>query len=615
MSHLSPTPADPADIVTGVGSNPAPAHGAEPESGSPPDEPIEADASPRTLELVRANRELQRQIAADTTLARISTRFLAVAGDEVDDLILESLKAVCAHLKARIGAVFLADRESNAYQPRHVWRASCPSVNGANLPAMPFGPATEFVEQLLAEEGLYLPDAGLLPEAGSATPEALAAPILRRGEDAGFVLIVGGHGGRAWDEIDLRLVKMAAQIFSTALQRKAMEEENLQLQQQLIQSQKMEAVGNLTGGIAHDFNNMLVPILGYSALLEEGLRDHSKLHSQAKEIQRAAESAATLTKQLLAFSRRQVLEKEVCDLNEVIEDSRGMIQHLIGEKELRFDAGDGPVFGLVDKGQIQQVLMNLCINARDAIDGPGVISVRTGKLAANSPQASALDGAPGAEWFCVSVSDTGVGMSAETAGRIFEPFFSTKGAKGTGLGLSVVHGIVKQHGGEIRLESRLGEGSTFYIYLPLQNSRPVKVSAPSVTAINTAGNGERVLIVEDEPQVQLFVSRALQSRGYSVDVAENAAKARDLLENARHFRPFDLILCDCVLPDGNGVELLEEQLQLYPNTKAILSTGYTEREALAQAAKDYDMAFLQKPYSLDKLFETVRTSLDLALAG
>ncbi|MEM7011151.1 MAG: ATP-binding protein, partial [Verrucomicrobiota bacterium] len=352
-------------------------------------------------------------------------------------------------------------------------------------------------------------------------------------------------------------------------------------------------------------------------LLEQELEGNPIWKGHAKEIHRAAESAATLTRQLLAFSRRQILEKEVSDLNTVIEDSRNMVDRLLGESvALEMHLSDEPLYGMVDRGQIQQVLMNLCINARDAMSGGGTIKVSTEVLQPGSAHlkfVNSMNHSTG--WACLAVQDTGSGMSEETASRIFEPFYSTKGSNGTGLGLSVVHGIVSQHDGVIRLESVLGKGTVFYLYFPLQDSKPVSVSAPSnIATIDTAGHGERILVVEDEPQVQRFVSQALTSRGYSVEVAEDLDPAREMLDGARGFKPFDLILCDCVLPSGNGVDFLVQELQVHPETRAILTTGYTDRESLMQAAEDYDLGFLQKPYSLDRLFETVRRALDGRLA-
>ena len=270
-----------------------------------------------------------------------------------------------------------------------------------------------------------------------------------------------------------------------------------------------------------------------------------------------------------------------------------MLTRLIGEHvSLRLDLADGGIHGVMDAGQIEQVLMNLCINARDSMPGGGVITVTTELLSEHDERVRAgvredLD----CGWMHISVADTGSGMPDEVRERIFEPFFSTKGNDGTGLGLSVVHGIIIQHDGHLEVESQAGVGTTFHIYLPVEEAEE-----------------------KDEPQVRIFVARALTNKGYRIDTAYDLASARLMLEKARLTGGYDLIFSDCVLPDGSGVDFLVEQLQQQPNQRAILSTGYTDKEALVGAAFEYDIAFLQKPYPLLKLFELVREVLGGGLA-
>ena len=383
------------------------------------------------------------------------------------------------------------------------------------------------------------------------------------------------------------------------------------VQRQLFESQKMEAVGTLTGGIAHDFNNMLLPIMGYSNMLVEALADQPQLANMALEIQRAANSSSALTKQLLAFSRRQILEKEVADIHEVLAGSERMLARLIGEDiALNLELADGAIHAILDAGQIEQVLVNLCINARDAMEGGGRIAVRTERLSEDDRLHESLRGDLDHKWMRLSVSDTGKGMSREVCDRIFEPFFSTKGNDGTGLGLSVVHGIVVQHDGHVEVESEPGAGTTFHIYLPTEEVVVEKKPLPAEPNSSPGGGDERILVIEDEPQVRTFVARALANKGYRIDTAYDLASARQMLAQAQLTGGYDLIFSDCVLPDGSGVECLVEQLQRKPETRAILSTGYTDKEALVDAASEYDIAFLQKPYPLPKLFELVRQVLN-----
>lgn len=384
--------------------------------------------------------------------------------------------------------------------------------------------------------------------------------------------------------------------------------------EQLIESQKMEAVGTLTGGIAHDFNNMLLPITGYAQILAEELdQSEPKLAGYAKEIFRAASSAASLTRQLLAFSRRQILEKQVRDVHELIRGCQKMLSRVIGEDlSLCLDLDEKPASCLVDSGQIEQVLMNLCINARDAMEVGGMITVTSKRVRVADVPEHALAEDLDAEWLCLEVRDTGRGMSPSTASRVFEPFFSTKGNMGTGLGLSVVHGIVTQHDGEIEVESTPGTGTIFRIFIPLADSASHSSTPPESDPAQVSksnGGSERILVIEDEAQVRLFVSRALANKGYEVETAYDLASAKQVLDRTDDKR-FDLIFSDCVLPDGNGVEFLNEELPDCPDTRAILTTGYTDREALLSTAEEHDIAFLQKPYPLPRLFETVREVLE-----
>lgn len=385
------------------------------------------------------------------------------------------------------------------------------------------------------------------------------------------------------------------------------------MERQLIQAQKMEAVGTLTGGIAHDFNNMLLPILGYSTMLRESLTDRPELAEQANEIHKAADSASSLTKQLLAFSRRQILSKGVINVHEVINRSQKMITRMIGEgTSLEMDLAEEPLHSLVDKGQIEQVIMNLCINARDAMGPGGKITVKTQiatrdtEVFQNKRGSDILD----REWLQLSVSDTGCGMSQEMISHVFDPFYSTKGNEGTGLGLSVVHGIVTQHDGQIYIHSKLGQGTEFRVFLPLE--KPVEETHKELRISEPKGGTETILVIEDEPHVSLFVTRALMNKGYKVTTANNIKGAKLRLEEANE--PFDLIFSDCVLPDGSGVDLLTDYLSENPSMPCILSTGYTDREALTEAAEKHGILFLQKPYALAELFQTVRQALRIPLA-
>jgi two-component system, cell cycle sensor histidine kinase and response regulator CckA len=348
--------------------------------------------------------------------------------------------------------------------------------------------------------------------------------------------------------------------------------------EQLRQAQKMESIGRLAGGVAHDFNNLLLVINGYSEFLSSSLVDERQRHFAA-EIRSAGERAAGLTQQLLAFSRRQVLQPRVVDLNESIRDLHGMLRSLIGEG-IRVELSlDGDLRAIeADPGQVGQVLLNLAVNARDAMAGSGTLEIST----FNAGDEVVLE-----------VADTGTGMDEATRSRIFEPFFTTKDVgQGTGLGLSTVYGVVTQSGGTIDVRSAPGEGATFSIRLPATDR--VEAVEPDVDVAGTTA-AERILVVDDEQIVRDLLAHTLRRQGYDVEVAAGARDAR-ALEG-----PWDLLLTDVVMPEMDGVELARH----VDARQVLFMSGYDQR-ALAESAG----AFLQKPFSGDELARSIRALLD-----
>jgi PAS domain S-box-containing protein len=376
------------------------------------------------------------------------------------------------------------------------------------------------------------------------------------------------------------------------------------LEDQFRQSQKMEAVGRLAGGVAHDFNNLLTVISGYTQMLLDGLEEDHPMRSYVEEIVRAGDSAAALTGQLLAFSRRQIVTPQVLDLNALVSGMDNMLHRLIGE-DINLAATLAPDLPSVkvDAGQFQQVLMNLAVNARDAMPAGGRITIRT---AAEVVDESNPDIPPGS-YVVLSVSDTGKGMTEETRRRIFEPFFTTKGrGKGTGLGLSTVFGIVKQAGGEISVESQPGRGSTFRIYLPAID-RAVAAGVESELAPELKKGTETVLVVEDEAGLRKLVREVLQSHGYTVLVAEDFRAALDL--SRTHAGPIHLCLTDMIMPGMGGRDLAARLTELRPRLKVLYMSGYTNN-VLQQDGTNVAGRFLQKPFTPESLLAKVRAVLD-----
>jgi CheY-like chemotaxis protein/two-component sensor histidine kinase len=371
----------------------------------------------------------------------------------------------------------------------------------------------------------------------------------------------------------------------------------------------MEAIGRLAGGVAHDFNNMLSAILGFAGIVHSELSEQDPLRSDVAEIVAAAERASSLTRQLLAFSRRQILEPQVLDLTEHIVSMEGMLRRLLGEN-VELHLGLAQRLGCVraDPAQIEQIVLNLVINARDALPPTGGrITIETANVELDEEYSRQhLSVAPG-EHVLLSVADNGQGMEDSVRERIFEPFFTTKAlGKGTGLGLATVFGIVKQSGGHIWLYSEQGRGSTFKVYLPrVQDAATAAKKAGPQARLQ--GN-ETILLVEDESGVRAFAKRALQREGYVVLEAENGGEA--LLIAEQHRGHIHLLLTDVVMPRMNGRALADRLLAMRPDLKVIYMSGYTENTIVHQGVLDEGTEFIPKPVSLEGLCNKVRQVLD-----
>ncbi len=376
------------------------------------------------------------------------------------------------------------------------------------------------------------------------------------------------------------------------------------LQQQLIQAQKMEAIGRLTGSIAHDFNNMLTPIMGFADLIIAKFNPDPTQKIYLEEIKKAAQRAALLTKQLLAFSRRQYLNPEVLDLNEVISEIKEMLNRLLGEDiQLIFDFEKGLWPCKADKTQIQQVILNLAVNARDAMPEGGKLKIKTENMYIGEEYTELYPDAKEGEYILITVEDTGVGIDKEIIDYIFEPFFTTKPeGEGTGLGLSVVYGIIKQHGGWINVYSEKGEGTSFKIYLPATpvGKRISELKSEKPAEIN--GKGRKVLVVEDEEGVRKFLSMVLNKHHFVPIEAENIEEAIRIFENEN----VDVLICDLILPDGSGIEIAESFTSKKPDLEVIISSGYSDKERELSVIRERGWYFLPKPYTLQKLIEVLK---------
>ncbi|MBI3507553.1 MAG: response regulator [Proteobacteria bacterium] len=398
-----------------------------------------------------------------------------------------------------------------------------------------------------------------------------------------------------------------------AIEREIIEAQNRRdqrmVQQQFLHSQKMESIGRLAGGVAHDFNNILMAIDGYCHFLLDACPTGDARRGDVEEIRKAGQRATALTRQLLAFSRQQVLQMKVLDLNGLVADVQKMLKRLIGEDvelELALSAGVGRI--KADAGQIEQVIMNLVVNARDAMPKGGLITIETADVQLSEEYTRTHPDVKPGPYVMLAVSDTGIGMDTKTLARIFDPFFTTKEqGKGTGLGLSTVYGIIKQSGGSVYVYSEPGHGTAFKIYLPHVTDSGAPVSAAPAPVQSMRG-AETILLVEDDASVRRLLLRLLTQNGYMVLQASDPMEAVILCEN--HPAGVELLITDIVMPQMHGGELARKLLAIRPNMKVIYMSGYTDQAVVQRDLLNVDKNFLQKPVNPEVLAKKVREVLD-----
>jgi two-component system, cell cycle sensor histidine kinase and response regulator CckA len=413
-------------------------------------------------------------------------------------------------------------------------------------------------------------------------------------------------GGEFPVEVSLSYVEAEGGVYAIAFvsdisQRKHLEE-------QLLHAQKMEAVGRLAGGVAHDFNNMLTVISGYNRMILDELSPLDPLRGYAEEVLKAADRAGALTNQLLAFSRRQIMRPQVISVNSVLAQTEKMLNRLIGEDvdlvmQLAADAGNIKA----DPGHVEQAVVNLAVNARDAMPLGGRLTIETENVHLDENYARTHMGVTPGDFVLIAVSDTGHGMDAETRRRIFEPFFTTKEkGKGTGLGLATVYGMIKQTGGDIWVYSEPGQGTTFKLYFP-RVSEPASDGADGESAPERRAGGETILVVEDEKAVRELTVRMLQQLGYVILTASSGQEALEICRNHAGF--IDMLLTDVVMPGMSGRQLADQLLLQRPDTAVLFLSGYTENTVVHHGVLDAGVNFLPKPFSRENLAKKLREVL------
>jgi PAS domain S-box-containing protein len=386
--------------------------------------------------------------------------------------------------------------------------------------------------------------------------------------------------------------------------------EDLKMESRLRQSQKMEVVGQLAGGVAHDLNNMLSPILGYTEMILADMFPVDPKYDDLMQIKAAAERAQNLTHELLAFSRKQVLEMKIVDLAEVVANYGKMLRRTIREDiamQIRGELSRGAV--RVDVGQMGQVLMNLAVNAQDAMPHGGTITIETSEGELDKVYAEAHHGIEPGEYVVLSFSDTGIGVDARIIDQIFEPFFTTKDrGKGTGLGLATVYGIVKQHGGHITVNSEPGRGTIFRVYLPKVDENPGSLMNTSPVKKGKRGS-ETIVVAEDDEGVRVLTTDILQKHGYNVVTANTSEELIRLLEN--YDGSLDLLLTDVIMPGMNGMDLYKQLKTMFPHLKVVFMSGYTDDVIAQHGILEEDMFFIQKPFTISSLTGRIREALDI----
>ena len=448
---------------------------------------------------------------------------------------------------------------------------------------------------------------GFAPAQEAGLRSCWSEPIISSaGQLLGTVAIYHRHPAAPGCE-EIHLIKQAAAFAGIALERSKSEAERAELELQLGQSQKMEAIGHLAGGVAHDFNNLLTPIIVYADMLKRALTNEEKLLPRIDGIIKASHKARDLTQQLLSFGRKQVMQMQIVDLNEVISSFHSIMRQTLRESiDINLQLSAYPAIIRADRSKLDQVILNLAINAQDAIGDIGRVTVETGQVMIDDEYARLLPGMETGLYALLSFKDSGCGMSDEIMRHIFEPFFTTKQVgHGTGLGLANVYGIVKQHKGYIDAQSKVGVGTTFTIYIPLVDEKPDSSAQDKEGhAVAPAGN-ETILLVEDNEMVRVMAADLLEGLGYRVHVADHPEKALELV--SRHPERIDLVITDVVMPAMNGQQLFERINAERPDIDRVLYiSGYTNNIIVTTDASAEEIHFLPKPFTLDALVEKVR---------
>jgi PAS domain S-box-containing protein len=566
----------------------------------------------KAWELELSHRLASEKFLADTTAAMLRTPF-----DELDDAINAALGTLGRHEQASYTFIYLLSEPAEEHPCSYTWSASAahpldPVDKPLRLEELPYLEAcmragdTVRLSPTEGDAAMTRPEISLMFR--SHIRSALVVPMLAGDKGVGVLGLGSQQGDRCWHEDTDKLARTFANMVTSALQRRQAHADQQHLYAQLLQAQKMESVGRLAGGVAHDFNNMLSVILGNVELALAQCAPGDPLHRELEEIASAASRSADLTRQLLAFARKQAAQPKVLDLNDVVGKLLGMLRRLMGEGiQLNWKPAPALWRVRIDPGQVDQILANLCVNARDAMDGRGEVHIATHNVPAgrldDSPEGPPRD----TDHVMLDVTDKGSGMDAATQAHLFEPFFTTKPqGEGTGLGLATVYGIVRQNSGCIQVESEEDKGTSFRIYLPRVEGA-VEGGLSANAQRYPRGSGQAILLVEDEKGLLNLARRMLERAGYRVLAAESINLAIDLAE--RNAAEIHALLTGVVMPGGNGTQLANRVRKTCPDIRVIYMSGHPRTLIAGQDLLPANAAFLQKPFTQAQLCERLHEVL------
>ncbi len=584
---------------------------------------LEKRVEERTSELSKSNLQLHKEIeerkSVEKALRRsenelaiknqISRVFITSSDHE---LFKDVLNIVLKALNSKYGIFGYIDEDGVLVCPsitKDIWEECKIQDKGIRFPRKSW--TGIWGKSLVEEKPLYSNEPFEVPEGHIQITRTLNTPIIHSGDIIGNLLV--GNKETDYNKSDVQLMEAIAShlapLLNARLQRDKQAKKRQCLENQLLQTQKMESVGRLAGGVAHDYNNVLSVIMGFTELAMDEKDLTESLHADLEEILKAAKRATDITRHLLAFARKQTIAPKVLDLNKSVESMIKMLRRLIGEDiDFVWSPGAGLWSIKMDPSQIDQILVNLCVNARDAISGVGKVTIETKTISFDTAYCADHHGFIPGEFVMMAVSDNGCGIEKKILNNIFEPFFTTKDLdKGTGLGLSTVYGIVKQNNGFINVYSEPGIGTTIKIYLARHKGNAVKIQRGNTEEI-LAGHGETVLIVEDDPSILKLARQILDRLGYIVLTQDTPEEAIRLAKE--YTGKIHLLVTDVIMPEMNGLELANRLQSIYPNLKRIFMSGYTSNAIAHHGVLDEGVHFIQKPFSKKDLAIIVRKVLD-----